>query len=71
MNNSTYGTPNCYTNGNTGTVGVQSISDGTTNTAMFSEKLIGITTPADGSVAPGSPLAKRVMFQVSSVTGAE
>ena len=55
----------CYTNGNSGTVGLQSVSDGTSNTAMFSEKLIGIQTPAVGGVTPGSAYAKRVTFRVS------
>ncbi len=55
-------------NGNTGTVGLQGVTDGTTNTAMFSEKLIGLQTPANGGIMPGSSLAKRVIFQVSSIT---
>ena len=68
MNNTVNGSSGAYTNGNTGTVGLQSLSDGTSNTAMFAEKLIGITTPADGVVTPGSTLARRVIFQVSSIT---
>jgi prepilin-type processing-associated H-X9-DG protein len=68
MSSSASGTASCYYNGNTGVVGLQSISDGTTNTAMFSEKLIGITTPASGGVTPSSALARRVIFQVTSVT---
>ena len=68
MNNTVNGASGAYTNGNSGTVGLQSISDGTSNTAMFSEKLIGITTPADGVVSPGSSLARRVIFQVSAIT---
>ncbi len=55
----------CYTNGNTGTVGLQSVSDGTSNTAMFSEKLCGIQTPSSGGITPGSTYAHRVTFQVS------
>ncbi len=68
MTNSGSGTNSAYTNGNVGSVGMQSIPDGTSTTALFSEKLIGITTPADGTVLPNSALAKRVVFQVSSVT---
>jgi prepilin-type N-terminal cleavage/methylation domain-containing protein/prepilin-type processing-associated H-X9-DG protein len=68
MSNSSVGSSGAYLNGNTGTVGLQSVTDGTTNTAMFSEKLIGITTPGTGGVSPGTALARRVMFQVSSVT---
>jgi prepilin-type processing-associated H-X9-DG protein len=68
MNAGGSGTSGGYTNGNTGTVGIQSIIDGTSNTCMMSEKLIGITTPASGGVYPGSINARRVIFQVSSVT---
>jgi prepilin-type N-terminal cleavage/methylation domain-containing protein/prepilin-type processing-associated H-X9-DG protein len=58
----------CYTNGNIGSFGTQGIPDGTSNTCVFSEKLIGVQTPASGTVTPGSVYAKRVIFQVSSVT---
>jgi prepilin-type processing-associated H-X9-DG protein len=68
MSTSSTGTSGGYTNGNVGTVGVQSIIDGTSNTCMFSEKLVGVSTPASGGVFPGSSQAKRVIFQVSSVT---
>ena len=68
MRNDSLGVFNGYTNGNCGVVGVQGLTDGTSNTAMFSEKLIGITSPADGVVTPNSNLAKRVIFQVSSIT---
>ncbi len=64
MNNGGTGTSGGYTNGNTGTVGIQSIQDGTSNTCMMSEKLIGITTPSAGGVYPGSINARRVMFPV-------
>ncbi len=58
----------CYTNGNTGVVGLQSVSDGTSNTSLFSEKLCGIQTPGSGGVTPGSTYSNRVMYQVGSVT---
>jgi prepilin-type processing-associated H-X9-DG protein len=58
----------CYINGNIGPVGMQGIGDGTSNTCMFSEKMIGIQTPASGGVYPGTTNANRVIFQVSSVT---
>ena len=52
----------CYSNGNLGSFGVEGISDGTSNTAMISEKLIGVQNPATGGVTPGSVYSKRVMF---------
>ncbi len=67
MANSAAGTNSSYNNGNVGTVGVQSIIDGTSNTCMFSEKLIGLAsgTPIYPSTSSQS---RRVVFQVSSVT---
>ncbi|MDE2507676.1 MAG: DUF1559 domain-containing protein [Planctomycetota bacterium] len=41
MNSSNTGSSSGYTNGNSGVVGLQSVSDGTSNTSMFSEALIG------------------------------
>jgi prepilin-type processing-associated H-X9-DG protein len=55
-------------NAYTGTVGVQSVTDGTSNTAMFSEKMIGVQTPSSGGVLVGSTNSNRVIFQVSSIT---
>jgi prepilin-type N-terminal cleavage/methylation domain-containing protein/prepilin-type processing-associated H-X9-DG protein len=52
---------------NLGTVGIQSVTDGTSNTVAFSERLVGI--PGDQTVTIGSPNAKRVTFgPVPSVT---
>ncbi len=68
MNNNATSASGASPNGNTGTVGLQSCNDGLSNTAMFSEKLIGLQTPGSGGVLPGSTGAKRVIFQVSSIT---
>jgi len=68
MTNNSFSTSGWGNNGYTGSVGVQSVSDGTSNTALFSEKLIGIQTPSSGGVTPGSTFAKRVIFQISSIT---
>ena len=65
MTNNSFSTSGWGNNGYTGNVGIQSVTDGTTNTALFSEKLIGIQTPSSGGVTPGSTFSKRVMFQVS------
>ncbi len=58
-----------------GPVSVASVTDGTSNTAMFSEHLLGAGSGLDGLtpgyVSPyvaGSQLAKRCLFQVSSVS---
>ncbi len=44
-----------------GVVGLQSVTDGTSNTALFSEHLLGLGAPAP-SVTINSPQAKRVIF---------
>jgi len=57
-----------YNNSNNGVVGFQSITDGSSNTAMFSEHLIGMAGP-DGSkgllVTRSDTRAKRAMFVVA------
>jgi len=57
-----------YNNSNNASVGFQSITDGTSNTAMFSEHLFGLSGP-DGSrgilVKRSDPRAKRAMFTVA------
>jgi len=63
MSNSTQGTCACYANGNIGTIGTQSITDGTSNTAMFSEKLVGIG--GNPSLSARSANAKRVIWPVA------
>ncbi len=58
-----------YNNSNNGgPVGTESISDGTSNTAMWSEHLIGINDPGTGQgdlVLRSDPRAVRAMFLVS------
>jgi prepilin-type N-terminal cleavage/methylation domain-containing protein/prepilin-type processing-associated H-X9-DG protein len=49
-----YASPNC------GPLGIQSFTDGTSNTALFSEKLIGVILTAP--IAPGTPNANRAAF---------
>ncbi len=52
-----------------GPVRLASITDGTSNTALFSEHLVairnGVFAPPDPSVSPGSPNGKRGIFQTS------
>jgi prepilin-type N-terminal cleavage/methylation domain-containing protein/prepilin-type processing-associated H-X9-DG protein len=54
------------TNGNLGSVGIQSITDGTSNTVMISEKLAGVNSST--VIFPASSFAKRVIFPATSVT---
>jgi prepilin-type N-terminal cleavage/methylation domain-containing protein/prepilin-type processing-associated H-X9-DG protein len=58
--------PNLWnSNSNVATFGFQSVTDGTSNTAMFSERLIGLQSGAGVTVS--SPNAKRGTFQVTSI----
>src|SRR5262249_15033508 len=66
MANSSSGTCACYLNGNTGTVGLQGLTDGTSNTALFSEKLVGPSSAT--AILRSSNNANRVIFQVPGVT---
>jgi len=53
---------------NCGTIGIESVSDGTSNTALFSECLIGLAGDVT-TATPASVYAKRASFQMSiSVT---
>jgi prepilin-type N-terminal cleavage/methylation domain-containing protein/prepilin-type processing-associated H-X9-DG protein len=54
-----------------GPLGIQSVTDGTSNTALFSERLFGVYGGAVGTYFPNSPDAKRVMFQATGVTVTE
>ncbi len=56
----------CYQNGNLGPFGVEGVNDGTSNTAMISEKFIGISNPSTNGVAPGSVYSRRVNFAVGT-----
>jgi prepilin-type N-terminal cleavage/methylation domain-containing protein/prepilin-type processing-associated H-X9-DG protein len=51
----------CYTNSNTGSFGMESITDGTSNTAMYSEKLIG-TYNYSNIYANNTNMALRAMW---------
>jgi prepilin-type N-terminal cleavage/methylation domain-containing protein/prepilin-type processing-associated H-X9-DG protein len=69
------GTSNTYNGGygspayvNYGSFGTEGITDGTSNTAMFSEKLVGIATAANAVTLAGSINAKRSIFTVTGVT---
>jgi prepilin-type N-terminal cleavage/methylation domain-containing protein len=58
--------PNDWTtNSNVANFGFASVTDGTSNTAMFSERLVGIASGIP--VTLNSNNAKRVMFQVTSL----
>ena len=48
---------------NCGVVGIESIMDGTSNTAVFSEKLIGLNGYVTTAI-PGSAMGKRVSFSI-------
>ncbi len=60
-NNWAYASPNC------GPLGMQSFTDGTSNTALFSEKLIGIILTAP--IPAGSPNALRGAFVLNGQNG--
>src|SRR3954468_18956709 len=60
MGNSVQGTNGSSQQSGLGTIGVQSVTDGTSNTAMFSERLIGVAGTA--SVVPTASSARRVAF---------
>jgi prepilin-type N-terminal cleavage/methylation domain-containing protein/prepilin-type processing-associated H-X9-DG protein len=60
--------PGWPTNSNSGSNGFQGVTDGSSNTAMISEKLIGVQTPAAGGITASSANAKRVIFQAPGAT---
>jgi len=55
--------PNLWTSGTFAPIGFQAVTDGSSNTAMLSERLIGLQ--AGTPIPVNSPLAKRVMFPTS------
>jgi prepilin-type processing-associated H-X9-DG protein len=66
--NNNPGQTNAVTTANLGTSGFESFTDGTSNTAMFSEKLMGLA----GYIAtaqPGTPTGKRASFALSQSLG--
>ena len=71
MNGNSFSNCQCYSaNGtwshsNFAPFGTQSVTDGTSNTAVFSEKLIGVQLPAAGGITPGSVYAKRTAFNAN------
>jgi prepilin-type N-terminal cleavage/methylation domain-containing protein/prepilin-type processing-associated H-X9-DG protein len=58
------------TNGNCASFGLESIPDGSSNTAMFSEKLVGGGTWSS-PVKPGTNMAKRFFFNTSFTVNAD
>ncbi|SIO59509.1 prepilin-type N-terminal cleavage/methylation domain-containing protein/prepilin-type processing-associated H-X9-DG domain-containing protein [Singulisphaera sp. GP187] len=64
MANDNYGNPG-GTNNVTGPVGIHSVTDGLSNTGMFSEKLVGLSNTTQQVIA-GSRNARRVTFQLKS-----
>jgi len=63
-NNNIPGYTNAVQTSNMGTVGFETVTDGTSNTALVSEKLIGLNGNVT-SAKPGSANAKRVSYQLS------
>lgn len=64
MANDAYGAPG-GTNNVSGPIGLQSVSDGASNTGMFSEKLVGLSSTTQ-QVYAGTKNARRVTFQLKS-----
>jgi prepilin-type N-terminal cleavage/methylation domain-containing protein/prepilin-type processing-associated H-X9-DG protein len=56
---------------NAGPVGIQNILDGTSQTAMFSERLIGLNNVTPASVSRASTNFKRVVFDGPAVGGGQ
>jgi prepilin-type N-terminal cleavage/methylation domain-containing protein/prepilin-type processing-associated H-X9-DG protein len=63
MSNSTPGTCACYVNSNIGTFGINGVTDGTSNTMLFSETLVGVSDSA--GIPVSSAKAKRTSFAVT------
>ncbi|AGA29283.1 DUF1559 domain-containing protein [Singulisphaera acidiphila] len=65
MGNSMVGDCQCNVNSNMGSFGFESVTDGTSNTALFSEKLIGLSSDNQENVPVTSSLAKRVTYKIA------
>ena len=63
MANSTPGTCACYVNANVGTFGIEGILDGTSNTLLFSEILVGVNIPS--AIPLASINGKRTAFPLT------
>jgi prepilin-type N-terminal cleavage/methylation domain-containing protein/prepilin-type processing-associated H-X9-DG protein len=67
LTNSNSGNCACYANSNIGSFGIESITDGSSNTCMFSERLIGLAPGGGGGgVMTSSSNAKRVDFPITA-----
>jgi prepilin-type N-terminal cleavage/methylation domain-containing protein/prepilin-type processing-associated H-X9-DG protein len=51
-----------------GPIGLEAVTDGTSNTAMISEKLIGMPWAWTGTVSPFQTNSKRIAFPVSAIS---
>ena len=60
-----YAGPTGYSHTNFAPFGTEGVTDGTSNTALYSEKLIGLQVPSTGTITPGSIFAKRVTFNAN------
>lgn len=59
-----------HSNGNVGTRGMEGVTDGTSNTALFAEKLVGIAGSTTVSASSGVN-ARRVAFQIGGTMSAD
>jgi prepilin-type processing-associated H-X9-DG protein len=65
MKNDSRGNSGGLMNSNCASFGVASVNDGTSNTALFSERLVGLGSSWVSPVFPGSRLALRFLFNTS------
>jgi prepilin-type N-terminal cleavage/methylation domain-containing protein/prepilin-type processing-associated H-X9-DG protein len=70
LKNDARGQSGAPTTSNQGTFGVEGVLDGTSNTAMFSERLVGLGTVKVGA-RPGSVDAKRFAYNTSFVVNSD
>ncbi len=67
-NNSVPGYTNAVQTSSMGTIGLQSVTDGTSNTTMFSEKLMGLNGNVSSAII-SSQNGKRVQFALGNAMG--